>query len=68
MERVLKDFKCEEENEELERNEKHILLVAYTLCNNVPCKNLKILTKTLIYMHTYAYLIIFGFKVLINDD
>lgn len=68
MERVLKGLKCEEQNEELERNGKHILLVAYTLYNTVPCKNLKILTKTLIYMHTYAYLIIFVFKVLINDD
>ena len=33
-----------------------------------PCKISKVLTEMLIYMHTYAYLIIFGLRVLINDD
>lgn len=68
MERVLKDFEYEGENQELERNGKHILPMAYPLCDLVPCKILKVLTKMLIYMHKYAYLIIFGFRVLINDD
>lgn len=68
MERVLKDFECEGENQGLKRNGKHILPMAYPLYNTLPCKNLKVLTKMLISMHMYTYLIIFGLNVLINDD
>ena len=68
MERVLKDSEYAEESQGSGRNGKHILPMAYPLCNMESCKISKVLTEMLIYMHTYAYLIIFGFRVLINDD
>lgn len=54
MERVLKDSEYAEESQGLGRNAKHILPMAYPLCNMESCKISKVLTEMLIYMHTYA--------------
>lgn len=68
VERVLKDSEYKGESLGLKKNEKHTLHIAYPQCNIVPCKIMTVLMKMLIYMHAYAYLITFGFRVLINDD